>query len=502
MKFCDNKISRIFNDKAKNRAAVRTAVLLPKPALCKQKSILPEDALSVLCRCGACLRQHLFFDLLHQLAERTVGLDKIRYGLARVEHRGVVATSDGCTDSHKCSFGVFLGQIHRNLTNLCYVALALCRIESFGVDVLMCEYGADDVFERYLLLRVLNVCLQNVAGQRGCYLHAEERRVGYKRRESTLDLANVRRDVVSQITDHIIGQIHTDALCLCTDNLHLRVVVGHVDYGRQSPLEAGKQSLLDVLKFHGGLVRGQHQLFSRHLQMAEDVEECVLRSGLARQLLYVVDKQHVDHLIEVDEVGDRAVLHCGLILRLKLVHRDVEHLQIGMTLTDFVTYGLYDVGFAQTRIAIYVQRVERGVVARVYCHRHAGRAGQTVAFTLDEVVERVARVELRVDDYLAWYARNCERISYLCRVGGCCELSSARRVGVRTVGKLLLVGLWHCIVKPCLLSVVLRYYGLEEWQIVLFYLLDVACIGHTQTQCRTVEFERNDREKPLRELFL
>ena len=82
--------------------------------------------------------------------------------------------------------------------------------------------------------------------------------------------------------------------------------------------------------------------------MVEDVEERVLRTRLARQLLNVVDDQHVDHLVEVDEVGNLAVLVGRLELRLKLVHRDVQHLQFGMALPHLVADGLHDVGFAQS----------------------------------------------------------------------------------------------------------------------------------------------------------
>lgn len=54
------------------------------------------------------------------------------------------------------------------------------------------------------------------------------------------------------------------------------------------------------------------------------------------QLLDVVDDQHVDHLVEVDEVGNLAVLVGRLELRLELVHRDVQHLQLRVALAHLV----------------------------------------------------------------------------------------------------------------------------------------------------------------------
>ena len=88
--------------------------------------------------------------------------------------------------------------------------------------------------------------------------------------------------------------------------------------------------------------------------MVEDVEERILRTGLSRQLLDVVDDEHVDHLVEMDEVGDLAVLVGRLELGLELVHRDVQHLQFRMTLTHLVADRLHDVGLAQSRITIYI----------------------------------------------------------------------------------------------------------------------------------------------------
>ena len=162
--------------------------------------------------------------------------------------------------------------------------------------------------------------------------------------------------------------------------------------------------------------------------MIEDVEEGVLRTRLAGKLLYIVDYQHVYHLIEVYEIGYLAVFVCRLELCLKLVHRYVEHLQLGVALSDLVAYGLHDMGLAQSRISIYIKRVE-SVAARRDGHGHAGRACQTVAFALDMVIEGVVGIELRVDENLA-QARYYERIFYICRVGLRIEARYGRSVGI------------------------------------------------------------------------
>ena len=71
-------------------------------------------------------------------------------------------------------------------------------------------------------------------------------------------------------------------LSLDSDDLDFGVVVGRVELGRKSPLEAGQQSLFDVLQLHGRFIRGKDQLFACQLQVVEYVEEGVLGAGFSR----------------------------------------------------------------------------------------------------------------------------------------------------------------------------------------------------------------------------
>ena len=167
---------------------------------------------------------------------------------------------------------------------------------------------------------------------------------------------------------------------------------------RESPLETSQQALLDILQLHRWLIRCKDELLTRKLEVVEDIKEGVLRTCLTRKLLDVINDKNIDHLIEVDEVGNLAILVRCLELRLELIHRDVQHLKLRMTLTHLVTYGLHDMSLTKTRITIDIQRVE-GVVTRRYRDSHTRRASQTVTLTLDMVVEGIVRVELRIEHY-------------------------------------------------------------------------------------------------------
>ena len=66
-----------------------------------------------------------FANLLNLALYNLVGLDKVEYILARVQHGGVVASADSRTNCRQRQFGVLLGQIHRNLSSLCNLASTL-----------------------------------------------------------------------------------------------------------------------------------------------------------------------------------------------------------------------------------------------------------------------------------------------------------------------------------------------------------------------------------------
>ena len=243
---------------------------------------------------------------------------------------------------------MLLGEVHGDLPRLRDLTRALRRVEAFEIEVQVLAYDLDDVVDGDLLLVELHVYLQYLLCQRRGDLAAEERGVGDQRRERAFDFAHVGRDVVGQIGHHVVRNLGAEFLGLYADDFELRFVVRRIELGRESPFETRQQPLFDVLQLHGRLVRSEDQLLARQLEVVEDVEERVLRTRLARQLLNVVDDQHVDHLVEVDEIGDFAVLVGRLELRLKLVHRDVQHLQFGMALPHLVADGLHDVGFAQS----------------------------------------------------------------------------------------------------------------------------------------------------------
>ena len=63
---------------------------------------------------------------------------------------------------------------------------------------------------------------------------------------STFNLADVGRNVVSQICHHLFGERNAHTLGFGADNLYFGLIVGSADWCRQTPLETCEKSLLDI----------------------------------------------------------------------------------------------------------------------------------------------------------------------------------------------------------------------------------------------------------------
>ena len=130
---------------------------------------------------------------------------------------------------------------------------------------------------------------------------------------------------------------------------------------RKSPLEAGEQSLLEVAEVSRRTVRGEYQLLAVLVQMIEDVEERSLRTRTDK-VLDIVHDQHVNLHVGGQEVGPLVPDIRGVhILGLELVAGDIKHHEFRIFLLYGNSYGLGEMGLAETRPSEEEERVERSV---------------------------------------------------------------------------------------------------------------------------------------------
>ena len=95
-------------------------------------------------------------------------------------------------------------------------------------------------------------------------------------------------------------------------------------------------------------------VYKRQVQQIADIEKSVLRLLLTRQFLNIVDNQHVEHLVEVDEIIDLTRPHRIGKLGLEFVHRHIEYLHRRTALFRFHADRLRDMRLAKPRIPIYI----------------------------------------------------------------------------------------------------------------------------------------------------
>ena len=196
-------------------------------------------------------------------------------------------------------------------------------------------------------------------GQRDRNLFAEERCIRHQRRKSSLYLTDIRIDIIGQEIDHLVRHIGTrDCKRFVTDNLDLRIAGPATATVAPTSPHLKRVSNRCSMSFSstGGLSDVSIELLARQVQMIEDIEKSVLRLLLTGQFLNIVDNQHVEHLVEVDEIVEShpTAPHSGK-LGLEFVHR---HIQVpasdGLALFSFHADRLRDMRLAKPRIPVYI----------------------------------------------------------------------------------------------------------------------------------------------------
>ena len=130
--------------------------------------------------------------------------------------------------------------------------------------------------------------------------------------------------------------------------------------------------------------------------MVEDMEECVLCAFRRHPLLDIIDDEQVDGLVEADEIVDSVLAYRIGILYLKETSADIEHTFFREQLLCLYTYRIDEVRLSASRRTEDEHRVElcgMGISRDI----ESDGTRQFVTHALDEVIERLVRVELRVE---------------------------------------------------------------------------------------------------------
>ena len=196
---------------------------------------------------------------------------------------------------------------------------------------------------------------------------------------------------MNSMTSDVIGTAPSSDFARRIAILRLEVRSGQV--GDQAPLEPAAEPLLEGQDGLRRSIGRQDDLLAVLVDRVERVEELLLGPFLVGDELDVVDEEEVDSPVAGAEVVDLALLDRGDELVRELLAGGVDDALARELGNDLVADGVHQVGLAEADPAVQEERVVG--VARAFGDRQAGRVGEAVGRTDDEVRERVARVDVR-----------------------------------------------------------------------------------------------------------
>ena len=129
--------------------------------------------------------------------------------------------------------------------------------------------------------------------------------------------------------------------------------------------------------------------------MIENVKERVKGLRGSSPLLDIIHDEHIDALVEADEVVHRIPTGGIGKLHLEQTGRDIKYAPAWVHLFTTHANGIDEVRLATSRGSIDKEGVE-GRLARMLSNSHADSARQLVGITLDETLEGLVQVELRI----------------------------------------------------------------------------------------------------------
>ena len=317
----------------------------------------------------------------------------------------VEATGDG-GEGH---VGVLFGQVRHNLAGVADLALAAFREQDGVLDFVVFAHLVGDEVEVEDLLAHAHRIVDHLACKIQIDLFVAEGILRAHRQHHAVELAYALGDISGHIFYNVVRQWHAVLAGAEAQHLAAQVEVGFLHLHHGALAQTAEQTVLKRYYVGGGTVAAEHHRMVVEVQVVEDVEEGILRLGFSGQLLDVVDNEHVDALVEAEELVDVSARRLGRgVLTLEVAGWDIQHALAGIALGKLQSHALQEVRLAATRRAKYIERVE----SRLFGPLDDGVddfAGDLVAVAAQVVVEAEFGVEVGVER-LALLGRGAGRI--------------------------------------------------------------------------------------------
>ncbi len=260
----------------------------------------------------------------------------------------------------------------------------------------MVAHRIENIVDGQRMVVNLHGTLDDALGQPHIDIAVVDHRIGHQRVHHTLQVAHTAIGGLCDKPNHIRGNLQAITLDLALKDINAQLHIGLLQLGNQTARKAGEQAVGHSLQVYRRTVACQNNALTVLEKVIEDVEERQLSLLSSHPLLNIIDYQHIDGLIEIDEVVGGIMQHRTRILHLEQARTDIEHTLIGIQLLGTYADSIDEVGLSTSRRSEDKHRVERGLAGMLgYRQPHAAR--QLIAVTLDKIREGEMRIQLRVD---------------------------------------------------------------------------------------------------------
>ena len=166
-----------------------------------------------------------------------------------------------------------------------------------------------DIVDSQRVVVDLDGTLDDTLGQSHIDARVVDDGISHQRIDHSLKVAHAAVGRLSDILDHVGWNLQAVATTLGVEDINAQLHIGLLQFCNQSAGEASQQTVLHTLQVNRGTIGSQDNLLAQAEQMVKDVEERVERLRRSGPLLNVIHNQHVDALVEVDEVVRRVLAH-------------------------------------------------------------------------------------------------------------------------------------------------------------------------------------------------
>ena len=156
--------------------------------------------------------------------------------------------------------------------------------------------------------------------------------------------------------------------------------------------------------------------------MIEDVEEGIQSLGRINPFLNIINNQHVNGLIEVNEIIRGILTHRVRELYLEQTGRDIKHTLLRIHTLALHTNGIDQMGLTATGRTIDKEWVE-GRLTRMLCDRQTYRAWQFIGVSFNIIIEGLLGIQLRIQVLGHGCIKNRRRLIATCCWTGCLDIT-------------------------------------------------------------------------------